>query len=109
MGQLKEHVTMGQKVTGDELRAAVCAALVSRGKLKGSLLRKCPQMHTDAAAAWQALMLSANPYKASISAMLLFSERQRIIHNAVMDLTDIVDVRGLDRDRVNLELLGAWQ
>jgi hypothetical protein len=87
---------------------AIAAACVSRGKRKGALKAVCPPSHTDAAAAWQTLMLEANPYKASIAARLFWTERQRAISKAIEASLVGIDVRGMDKDRVALERLGAW-
>lgn len=88
--------------------AAIDAAKATRGKNKGMLKASCPPMGTDAAAAWQALMGYANPYKMSIGQIMLFSDRQRAIYRAIDDSLKGHDLRGLDRDRVALEALGAW-
>ncbi len=88
--------------------AAIDAAKATRGKNKGMLKASCPPMGTDAAAAWQALMGHANPYKISIGQIMLFSDRQRAIYHAIDESLKGHDLRGLDRDRVALEVLGAW-
>ena len=87
---------------------AVDGAIASRGKNKGKIKRNCPPMGSDSAAAWQALMLLANPYKASIWQISLFSERQSYIYRNVIDALDGVDLRAYDADRLALELMGAW-
>jgi hypothetical protein len=89
---------------------AVNGAIATRGKNKGQLKAKCPPMNTDAAAAWQAIQMQANPYKVSMGACLFFNLRQTKIFNAVLETIQEknIDVRGLDRDRVALEELGAW-
>jgi hypothetical protein len=87
---------------------AIDAALVSRGKRKGTLKAKCPPMGTDAAAAWQALMGYANPYKLGMGHIMFFSDRQSAIYRAIDDALKGQDVRALDRDRVALEIMGAW-
>ena len=76
-------------------RAAFDAALTTRGPRKGMLLARAPASHTLAYAAWNGAMMSANPYKVSIAGMMFMSAEQR----ARMTL---------DRDRANLERLGAW-
>lgn len=88
--------------------AAIDAAKVTRGKKKGMLKATCPPMGTDGAAAWQALIGYANPYKISAVQIMLFTERQRAIYRAIDDSLKGHDLRGLDRDRVALEALGAW-
>ena len=98
--------------TSAELRdaciAAIDAALVTRGKHKGALLARCPRSNTDAAAAWQALVGHANPYKMGIGTILFFTPRQSAIYRAIDDACAGRDLRSIDRDRVALELLNVW-
>jgi hypothetical protein len=100
------------KMDSAELRdaciAAIDAALVSRGKRKGMLKSACPSMGTDAAAAWQAMMAYANPYKIGFYHIATFSQRQSAIYRAIDDALKGRDLRAFDRDRVALELLGVW-
>tara|TARA_R100000808_G_C2142757_1_gene150502 strand:- start:1515 stop:1814 length:300 start_codon:yes stop_codon:yes gene_type:complete len=99
-------------MTSKEMRdiciTAIDAALVSRGKNKGTLKAKCPPMGTDGAAAWQAITAHANPYKMGIGHMLFFNERQQAIYDAIDKSLHGADVRHLDRDRVVLESLGVF-
>jgi hypothetical protein len=88
--------------------AAIDAAIVSRGKNKGRLKAACPPMGTDAAAAWQAMMGHANPYKIGMGHIMFFTERQRDIYNAIDKALEGRDVRHVDRDRVALETMGVW-
>ena len=88
--------------------AAIDAALVTVGDRKGMLLANCPKANTDGAAAWQAIMGYANPYKMSIAKIMFFNDRQSAIYKAIDDSLKNTDVRHLDKDRVALELLGAW-
>ena len=88
--------------------AAISAAQSSRGKYKGSLKAKCPPTGSDAAAAWQAITAHANPYKIGFGHMMFFSDRQKTIYDTIDKALEGTDVRGLDRDRVVLERLGAW-
>ena len=92
------------------IQRAIIAATVSRGPRKGMLLASCPAMQRDAAAAWQAITAHANPYKMGIMTLILMSSDQREIYNAVdyTIKTHGLDARGMDRDRVALEQLGAW-
>jgi hypothetical protein len=92
----------------DACIAAIDGALVTRGKRKGMLKAQCPASNTDAAAAWQALMGYANPYKLGIGVIMFFDDRQSAIYKAIDDSLKGVDLRGLDRDRVALEIMGAW-
>lgn len=83
-------------------------ALVSRGKRRGMLLAQCPRSDSDAAAAWQAVVGYANPYKLSIATIMFFTSRQSAIYKHIDDSLKGADLRGLDRDRVALERIGAW-
>ena len=98
------------ELTVEEIRLAIDGAIAKSGKNIGKLKARCPRSDTDAAAAWQAIQIEANPYKVSVTAYLFFSERQTKIFYAVIDTIQSknIDVRGLDRDRVTLESIGAW-
>jgi len=92
-------------------RAAFDAALATRGPRKGMLLARAPASHTLAYAAWNGAMVSANPYKASIAGMIFMSAEQHGIRAEVTAWVDAQPKRArmaLDRDRANLERLGAW-
>ena len=90
---------------------AIKAATCQSGPNKGRLLKRSPgYANPDAAAAWQALTLEANPYKVSIGAVMMMSGEQRQIFDEVRRIVteNHIDVRALDRDRVALESLGVW-
>ena len=87
---------------------AINGALVSRGKYKGSLKASRPNSTSDAAAAWEALVMEANPYKAGIYFQLMMNERQQAIFREVSKAIEGLDLRSIDRDRNILEQLGAW-
>jgi len=93
-----------------DAKAAVAACIATRGPAKGSLLKRCPPSGTPAAAAWQALMLVANPYKASIAALLFMGPNEHDVYREVQAWADAnaAAVRGLDCDRRALESLGVW-
>ena len=92
------------------LLLALDGAIATRGKNKGKLKSKCPPMLTDAAMMWQALMLHANPYKASIFQMTIGSHRDPEFYAAcetfANERTQVLPY--IDRDRVALEKMGAW-
>jgi len=92
----------------ETVQLAMQNALVSRGKNRGQLKAQCPPMGTPEAAAWQALVAKANPYKLGIGHLLFMSPEHREIFDAVEALIKNLDVRRLDRDRMALEVLGAW-
>jgi len=92
-------------------KGALAGAYATRGKNRGQLLAKCPRSETLAAAAWQGAMLSCNPYKASIGAMLFMSAEQRAVRDEVLAHFDALprEYRILaERDREALERLGVW-
>ena len=92
------------------IATAIKNAFVTRGPNKGRLLASCPTSTTDAAAAWQAIQATANPYKLGIGVLMFFSDEQREIYKSIDDTikSKRLDVRSLDRDRAALERLGAW-
>tara|TARA_R110000822_G_C15161318_1_gene478298 strand:- start:32 stop:286 length:255 start_codon:yes stop_codon:yes gene_type:complete len=72
---------------------SIAAACVSKGKRKGALKATCPPTGSNAAAARQ---------------MLFMGDDQRAIYDAITAAIADVDLRGMDKDRVALEGLGAW-
>ena len=101
-------MTMTSAEFRDVCLAAIDAAKVSRGKNRGMLKAKCPKSDSDGAAAWQAMTLQANPYKAGLYTIAMFTERQMAIFDAVGQAIEGYDVNHLDRDRTILESLGVW-
>lgn len=99
---------MDSKELKDVCIAAINDALVSRGKNKGSLKASRPNSNSDAAAAWEALIMEANPYKAGIWFQLMMNERQQAIFREVSKAIEGLDLRSIDRDRNILEQIGAW-
>lgn len=97
-------------LTQNDIKQAIHGAIATRGKNKGKLKATCPPMHTDESAAWNAIQSEANPFKLSLTACLFFTVRQQSIFDAVRKTirANGIDVRGLDRDRIALENLGAW-
>ena len=90
---------------------ALALAYATRGPNRGQLLAKCPRSETLAAAAWQGAMLSCNPYKASIGAMLFMNAEQREVRDEVLAHFDALprEYRIMaQRDREALERLGVW-
>jgi hypothetical protein len=95
----------------DKAREALAAAYATRGKHRGQLLARCPRSDTLAAAAWQGVMLSVNPFKVSIAASLVFTEEQRAIAAEITAHFDSLPHAYrimAQRDRYALEKLGAW-
>jgi len=92
-------------------RTALTAAYATRGRHRGQLLAECPRSSTLAAAAWQGAMLSCNPYKASIGAMLFMSAEQKAVRDEVLAHFDALPRAYrimAQRDREALEALGVW-
>lgn len=92
----------------DAIVAAINGAIATTGKNKGKLKASRPNSSSDAAAAWEALIMASNPYKASVFFQIMMNERQQAIFKELSKAIDGLDVRGLDRDRVALEALGVW-
>ena len=95
----------------DTAKQALTLAYASKGKNRGQLLAKCPKSETLAAAAWQGAMLSCNPYKASIGAMLFMNAEQRAVRDEVLAHFDALPKAYrimAQRDREALEKLGVW-
>ena len=95
----------------EQARSALAAAYATRGKHRGQLLAKCPRSETMAAAAWQGAMLSVNPFKASIGAMLFMSSEQKAIREEVFAHFEALPHAYrimAQRDREALESLGVW-
>lgn len=93
------------------IKTAIAGALVSKGANKGSLKAKCPPIGTDAAAAWQAIMSHANPYKVGLGHFLFMPDEIREnVYNVIVEYIKVtqVDVRSLDRDRRILESINAY-
>jgi hypothetical protein len=92
-------------------RDALAGAYAGRGKNRGQLLAKCPRSDTLAAAAWQGAMLSCNPFKVSIGAILFMTAEQRAVHEEVLAHFNAMPAAYrlmADRDREALEKLGVW-
>jgi len=95
----------------DKAREALAQAYATRGKHRGQLLARCPKRGTAAAAAWQGAMMSCNPYKTSVAAVLFMTAEQRAIWTEVLAHFDALphEYRIMaQRDREALERLGVW-
>jgi hypothetical protein len=103
---MKETLTMKSAEFKNICIAAIDAAKVSRGKNKGMLKTKCPKSDSDGAAAWQAMTLQANPYKAGAFTIAMFTERQMAIFDAVGKA--IEDCEWGTGERQILEALSVW-
>jgi hypothetical protein len=98
------------ELTPEIIENAINGALVSRGKRKGMLKSKCPKMNTPEAAAWNAIMSHANPFKVGFGHVMFMNADNRAIFNAIDETIKVkgIDVRTIDRDRFALEMMGAW-
>ena len=85
-------------------------ALATRGKHKGMLKAKCPKAGTDAALMWQALMVHANPYKASVFSAMFAAWTDAEFFEACRNFAaeKAAVLRHLDRERAALTRLGVW-
>lgn len=87
----------------ERIKKAISDALSSRGKYKGYLKAKCPPVDTDAAAAWQAIMGYANPYKTGLGHIMFMSkERHDNVYRPIVNTIEYarIDCRSFDRDKV---------
>jgi len=96
----------------DSAAIAFKEAICTRGKNAGYLLRTCPRSNTLAAAAWQGVIATANPYKLGICTLLFMSPEQKAVFEeidaAIGALPREVQKHLFDRDRSNLETLNVW-
>jgi hypothetical protein len=90
--------------------AAIRSCYATRGKHKGFLLKNPPPGGTAQHAAWQALVLAWNPYKASVWAVMCIrrGEHADLFAEALAWAEANMQLRGSDRDRLALERLGVW-
>lgn len=73
------------------------------------LKKQAPRSNTLAYAAWQAMMINWNPYKASIAGLLFMTPEQRAVYNVVNAFAQAnMHLRYIDRDRMALEEMGVW-
>ncbi len=77
---------------------AVADATVSRGSNYGALKKKMPPLHTNAAAAWNAIKLWSDPHRVSMWGMLSMNDEQRQIFDEVEALCKRIDAN-LERMR----------
>lgn len=93
----------------DKTKQAMLDCIATKGKHKGQLKAQAPRSNTLAYAAWQGLMLTFNPYKASIGGIIFMSEEQREVMREAEAWAELnKHLRYLDRDRASLESMGAW-
>jgi hypothetical protein len=98
------------ELTSEIIESAITKARVSRGKNKGRLKAKCPKVNTPEAAAWQAIMTFANPYKIGLGHLMFMDDENLQIYNYITEVIKVtgLDVRDFDRDRKALDSLGVW-
>ncbi len=77
---------------------AINGAFAKQGKNKGKLLSKCPPMGTLEAAAWQAIMMHANPHKVGFGHMFFMGDDAKELFDVVYNSLVGFDCRNLDRD-----------
>ena len=100
-------------ITKSDIETAINGALVTRGKRQGQLKAKCPPVDTPEAAAWQAMMSFANPFKCGMGHALFMGKRNRLIYNSIRHAIEVNDftkhnIGVLDSDRRALEAAGVW-
>ena len=98
-------------VISDTAAKAIYDAVAHRGASKGMFKAAAPPSRTLAYAAWQAAMMSINPFKVSIGGLMFMSAEQRAVYDEVLALFDRITPaikNGLDRDRKTIESLGVW-
>lgn len=93
--QLKQNIKQGFK-----------EAFVSRGKKKGMLKARCPEMNTMGAAVWQAVTTVANPWKISVGQIALMDKPDRAVYDYIVERLEGKDVAFMDRDAAVLTKLG---
>lgn len=93
----------------EQTKQAILDCVSTRGKHKGQIKAQAPKSNTLAYAAWQGMMLVFNPYKASIAGIIFMTNEQRQVMNEAEHWAETnKHLRYLDRDRANLESIGAW-
>jgi hypothetical protein len=75
------------KANQARLEAASAGAFSKSGPNKGRLKAKCPAMGTDAAIFWQAIQMTANPYRVSIAQLIFLDADQQAFFELVEALT----------------------
>jgi hypothetical protein len=92
-------------------REALMACFATKGKRKGRLLASAPKGCMGLPyIAWHAAMMSCNPYKVSIGALMMANAEQRVVWREVNDYFDARPAlaKVCDLDRAILEDLGVW-
>jgi hypothetical protein len=101
----------------DRAKAAIHAALATKGSRKGLLLSSSPKPDTDAYAAWSALMMRCNCFKVGMGNMirLAWNPELKALHDEIDSWFESLPRNtqhsltvGLDKDRLALQTLGAW-
>jgi len=93
----------------EKTKQAILDCISTRGKHKGQIKAQAPKANTLAYAAYQALMLEFNPYRASIFGLIMLSDEQREVYNEALSWAEKhKHLRFLERNRASLESLGVW-
>jgi len=97
----------------DTARAALAAAYATKGAHRGQLLANCPNASKKplAAAAWHAVMIVVNPYRASVFAVMLMTDEQRAVRDEIIAHVERMPKAYqimMQRDREALESLGVF-
>lgn len=105
-----EYTGVAKRPFSPEAIEAIKMAIATKGKNKGMLLAKCPPVNTPEAAAWQAIVSIANPFKLGFGHMLFMDDKNKALYNHIIQAIEDMelDVRGMDMDRRALEYLNVW-
>ena len=92
-------------------RNALNGAYATRGKNRGQLLARCPNIRHARRRRWQGAMFVCNPYQISIGSILLMSPLHRELFEEVKAHFETLPREYqilAQRDREALERLGVW-
>jgi len=92
----------------DKLEIGLQEALVSVGKNKGLLKKKCPPMNTYGSAVWNAIQYHSNPYKVGFGHLYFMDAEIRELYEYVKDLGKSIDLRNFDSDANALRSIGVF-
>lgn len=92
----------------DKLEIGLQEAIVSVGKNKGMLKKKCPPMGTYGSAVWSAIQSYSNPYKVGFGHILFMGAECKELYDYVRQVGKHIDLSTFDRDANALRSIGIW-
>ena len=92
----------------DKLEIGLQEALVSVGKNKGLLKKKCPPVNTYGSAVWNAIQYHSNPYKISLGHLYFMDAEILELYEYVKDLGKSIDLRNFDSEANALRSIGVF-